>query len=1188
MNLALHEKSDFHRYREKYIPNVPEVLKSEHIKPKLTPLHVNESIKKIFTELCAREPAFVSFESVKDADNKIQAPLRVGVVLSGGQAPGGHNVIIGIYDYIKKKHVNSQLFGFLNGPHGIYSGNYTELRDDTVNYFRNRGGFDMICSGRHKIETEEQFNNSLRHCEALKLDGLVVIGGDDSNTNACLLAEFFKKKGSNVKVIGVPKTIDGDLKNEYVETSFGFDTACKTYAEFIGNLALDTRSSKKYYHFIRLMGRNASHITLECAFLTRPNCALIGEEIAAKKMTLHQIIDDLADLICERAEDQRNFGVILVSEGLIEFVDEVGKLIKEINEVLANENEKPSEYPELFEYVCKQLTPESEALMRFLPPSISEELLFDRDPHGNVVVGKIETEKLLILLLETELEKRQKEGRYKGEFVGMAHYYGYEGRCAFPTNFDCDYTYSLGLTAGALIDLGFTGLMSVVRNLSETPDKWLAGGCPLVSMMGVERRKGKDVPVIKKALVDLEGPLFKLFAEEREKWRRNDYYQYPGPIQFEFPMRPPFLVKPPKKEELYLNIEKDYPLNNKPYARIYPKSNLSELAVQRAKDKPKLPYYFANGNYEVVTSTPLEFNSNEVRNVASREYPLLFSQNTTLNLIEVVDKSKGMGTTHKVSNVVFERPRIGALFCGRQTPGAHNILHGLLEFCQQTKGELIGFLGGTLGLFNNESIVITPYLLEYYVNQGGMHFLGRNEDKVRTPEELKATLKTCQDLNLDGLVMIGATHTQTDAMIVSEYFLSNECKTRVISIPATVDGNIYHHMLEGIVGFDTATKVYSELIGNVMIDVASNVKYWCFLRLMGRDPSHLVLECALQTQPNMVIIGEEVASLGMTLDDIVNEICDLICLRARHGKNFGTVLLPEGLITHLTQFRALIAEMNVFFNKIDKKDRPEICKKFIHDENFVRQHLKSWSAALFNSFPEFMKKGLVIQKRESFEAIHLSHIETEKLLAHLVEKEMKKRKAQNQYSGSFATMSQFFGYQGRCAFPSKFDCNLANTYGYLAGVLIRHGITGYCVTARGLTSEIDKWYCGGIPLLSMTTISKTKSAYGEGHAIVASYEVDLKKGPFLELVKQRDNWKLNDYYRNPGPVQFFGPQANILNMTLRLSHGYYPELIKKIEDLTERIKDKCRFGAPEQILNFAILNLGNLEVGLEMMKNCIK
>ena len=551
------------------------------------------------------------------------------------------------------------------------------------------------------------------------------------------------------------------------------------------------------------------------------------EEVAAKNLSLNDIVTDIANLICDRAADTRNFGIILVPEGLIEFIGEVNILIQEINEILATQANKPTLVSELIDFVAQHLTEQSAKLLKFLPISISEQLLLDRDPHGNVQVAKIETEKLLIMLLQVELEKRKKEGKYQGEFTPQSHYFGYEGRCAFPSTFDCDYCYCLGLNAAALVDSGYTGMMSVVRNVGSPSEQWVPGGCPLVSMMNVERRKGKDVPVIKKALVELDGPLFKLFEQERKGWREHDYYRSPGPIQFEFPLPAPYLACPPTKEQLYDHTKKEYVEESKPYARIFPLSNISDLAFARAKDRPRIPAYLRNNSYNVILSSLLDYHSQETKHFATTDYKYLTSQPNNMRLIEVTEKAKTEKSTQYTSLKKKENPlRIGIVFCGRQTPGVHNIVVGLQEFARGNNGEVLGFIGGTKGFFNKEYIKVTDESLEYYINQGGMHFLGRSADKIRTPTELEATLKCCQELKLDGIVLVGATHTLTDAIIVTNYLLEHDCKTSVIGVPASVDGNVYHHMLEGIVGFDSASKLYSQLIGNIMIDAASATKYW--------------------------------------------------------------------------------------------------------------------------------------------------------------------------------------------------------------------------------------------------------------------------------------------------------------------------------------------------------------------------
>ncbi|KAL1537295.1 diphosphate--fructose-6-phosphate 1-phosphotransferase [Salvia divinorum] len=452
--------------------------------------------------------------------------LKIGVVLSGGQAPGGHNVISGIFDYLQDRCKGSTLYGFRGGPAGIMKGKYVVLTPEFIYPYRNQGGFDMICSGRDKIETPEQFKQAADTAVKLDLDGLVVIGGDDSNTNACLLAENFRSKNLKTRVIGCPKTIDGDLKSKEVPTSFGFDTACKIYAEMIGNVMVDARSTGKYYHFVRLMGRAASHITLECALQTHPNVTLIGEEVAAKKQTLKNVTDYIADVICKRAELGYNYGVILIPEGLIDFIPEVQQLIAELNEILAHDVVDEAGIWK------KKLTPQSLELFDLLPQAIQEQLMLERDPHGNVQVAKIETEKMLIQMVETELEARKQASAYKGQFKGQSHFFGYEGRCGLPSNFDATYCNALGYAAGVLLHSGKTGLISSVGNLAAPVAEWTVGGTALTSLMDVERRHGKFKPVIKKAMVELEGAPFKKYVSLREEWALKNLYINPGPIQF--------------------------------------------------------------------------------------------------------------------------------------------------------------------------------------------------------------------------------------------------------------------------------------------------------------------------------------------------------------------------------------------------------------------------------------------------------------------------------------------------------------------------------------------------------------------------------------------------------------------------------------------------------------------------------
>ena len=473
---------------------------------------------------------------VKGANTSAAKKQVVGVILSGGQAPGGHNVVCGLYDALKATDKDNVLLGFKNGPSGLIEDDCLEFTDEYINEFRNTGGFDIIGSGRTKIETEEQYKASAETAKKHGLTALVIIGGDDSNTNAAVLAEYFAANNLGVQVIGCPKTIDGDLKNDDIECSFGFDTATKTYSELIGNIERDANSAKKYWHFIKVMGRSASHVALECALETQPNICLIGEEVAAKKQSLSEIADYIADSVVARAAKGMNFGVAIIPEGIVEFVPEFGTLIKEINELLAGEktaefNALPS-WSDKYAFIKAGLTEASFKVFDILPEGIQKQLFLERDPHGNVQVSLIESEKLFSELVANKLEERRKAGTYNGSFKTLHHFFGYEGRCAFPSNFDADYCYSLGYNAFMLIQYGYTGYLSKISNLSKPADQWVAGGMPITKMMNMERRNGEDKPVIRKALVELDGAPFKYFAEHRAEWAVNTDYTYPGAIQY--------------------------------------------------------------------------------------------------------------------------------------------------------------------------------------------------------------------------------------------------------------------------------------------------------------------------------------------------------------------------------------------------------------------------------------------------------------------------------------------------------------------------------------------------------------------------------------------------------------------------------------------------------------------------------
>ena len=526
-------KSALQIARAAYQPKVPVALKGqvEAVDGEYTQSVADqEEIKKLFPNTYGMP--IITFEKSKEA---VTLPaINVGVILSGGQAPGGHNVIAGLFDGVKAINKDSRLYGFILGPGGLVDHNYMELTADIIDEYRNTGGFDMIGSGRTKLEETAQFDKGLEILKELGIKALVIIGGDDSNTNACVLAEYYQSINAGVQVIGCPKTIDGDLKNEQIETSFGFDTACKVYSEVIGNIQRDCNSARKYWHFIKLMGRSASHIALECALQTHPNVCIISEEVEAKNLTLDDVVNQIAAVVAKRAADGNDFGTVLIPEGLVEFIPAMKKLIAELNDFLAkNEAEfKLIKRSEQRNYVISKLTKDNSELYASLPEGVARQLTLDRDPHGNVQVSLIETEKLLAEMVGNRLAEWKKEGQYVGKFASQVHFFGYEGRCAAPSNYDADYCYSLGYTASCLISSGKTGYMSSVRNTTASADKWVAGGIPVTMMMNMEKRHGEMKPVIQKALVKLDGAPFKKYASQREKWAVNTDYVYPGPIQY--------------------------------------------------------------------------------------------------------------------------------------------------------------------------------------------------------------------------------------------------------------------------------------------------------------------------------------------------------------------------------------------------------------------------------------------------------------------------------------------------------------------------------------------------------------------------------------------------------------------------------------------------------------------------------
>lgn len=715
-------------------------------------------------------------------------------------------------------------------------------------------------------------------------------------------------------------------------------------------------------------------------------------------------------------------------------------------------------------------------------------------------------------------------------------------------------------------------------------------------MMGVERRKGKNKPVITKYVVELDGAMFKAYERFKDRWALYDCYVSPGPIQLHDPssIDVPFLVKNPDIELLEketterIEIDKNRDTADQYFA--IGACNLSMTAKELMNAKIDIPTHLEEGSYTCAAIKKAEAKNLDVEQTLHEQYPNLWTNVYSSHFVEIIDK-KNEKITHEIQdqegvhklNKQFGKKnlkhlKIGVCICGRQAPGMHNVIDGLLRFAK-THGyvQLIGFINGTLGLFKGDHITITEDNFKLFRNQGGCEFLGRSVDQIKTKEHQEATLETCKKLALDGLVLVGASHSLTDAAHLTDYFLREKIPTRIIGVPVTIYGNIGHGYVESSVGFDSASKLYSQLIGNMMTDAASAVKYWYLMRLMGGDPSHLAVESALQTGPNMVIISEQSAKDGETLHGIVNRICDLITLRHDEGKSFGTILIPDGLLAHLSHYNLLIQELNAGFAHCKTfEEIEELEHKLNTPEAASSEILSPWSLSVYNTLPDFIKKQLSITRivHGSFE---LSQIQTEKLLSYLIEQELKSRRKAGKGKVPFSPVTHFFGYQGRGSLPSLFDCSLASTYGFTAGILIQNNLTGMCVTARGLASNPADWKVGGVPLISMMTKKNKSSVYGKDQVMVPSEEVDLNGGTYLKTKVKAKVWELNDRYINPGPMQLLGENSHRVNDTAFHGNKRYSEQVSVIKDLCNLLQRKCTFADDTGILTAAIACLKGIK-----------
>lgn len=1047
--------------------------------------------------------------------------LRVGVVLSGGQAAGGHNVIVGLFDYMKKLNSNSKLFGFLDGPQGIYLGNYVELTSDKVDQYRNQGGFDMICSGRHKIHTDQQKEDALKVCTSLSLDGVVIIGGDDSNTNAAILAEFFKQKGSSICVIGCPKTIDGDLKNKFVETSFGFDTAVKTYSDLIGNLSSHILSTQKGYMFIRLMGRSASNITLECALQTRPNLCFIGEEVSKDHRSLQSLVDEITDLIVKREKENKHFGIILLPEGLIEFIPEIGILIQEINDILART-----------EFQFEKLSENSQRVFRSIPESIQNQLLLDRDAHGNVQVSRIATESLLIMMVQNKM----KAEKFSNSIPMKGYFFGYEGRCALPTLFDATYCYALGHTAGVLLTYKLTGYMAVVQKLHLPPQEWVAAGCPLQWMMTIEKRHGELVPVIKKYLVEVNKPLFGLFTSVREAWKWGDFYRHPGPIQYENSpnLTLNYTIVPPKYEDLLPSTKENISAQCNALKTF---SGLSPLAKQRVVATISVPPILTNPKTKAIRNL-CDTSQNTCDNRMIFEAFPIQSQQHGMCHYEVVASAKDTEEVEEVKSLIGPL-RVGVVHIGNPVTGTSNVLHGLfqrLQLIQQTSTtcnvvspcesfSLIGFKG-SYGLVNQVYVELAQNDLALFQNYAGFETLGVSveyDSCLHEAKQLEEVLKTCLNLKLTGLVFIGDHTAITSAAIIAEYLLEHQCSTSVVAVPASYENSLLQTGIEACVGYNSACKCYSSIVGNILTDAASAKKYWYIVRLMDHTTSFSVVDVAFETHLNLCIVGEKYSSKPQSFASIIEDITDAVVYRAEQKKNFGVLLFSDALFNQIPELAQLISDVNLFLKELTVEQFTQI-KTYFKSKygsnilNFSETSFFSKSSIqLLSYFPLFFHEELISNKK-----VIISELSIELLISSLVENELLKRKNMNRYTGTFTPISYIVGHQATVPMPSEFDCHVGLAYGYLSCIAIESRLTGYVCSISNIRSLPSSWKMSLIPFLRLENIRSQPYADLESRKtpVFGPSQIDLQGPTFMSLRHAEKEWMLTDRFCNPGPTQF--------------------------------------------------------------------
>ncbi|GBE60727.1 6-phosphofructokinase [Babesia ovata] len=1110
--------------------------------------------------------------------------LKIGMVLSGGPAPGGHNVIAGVFDYLYLRNTQSQLIGFHGGLDGFLNRQHEIVSYDLMEKFRNMGGFNMLLSGRGKVSGMADLDRAVEAVNDLDLDGLIIVGGDGSNSNAALLANHFAwRQSPNISdghpvlrkpccVVGVPKTVDGDVQSHNIEVSFGFDTAARTYSELIGNLCTDASSTQYTYHFIRVMGRSASHLALECGMQTHPNVVLIGEEVRRKQQSLSSIVDDIVNLMEKRYHMGKPYGVVLIPEGLIEFIPEINVLISELNEIILKSDGPVT-------HLAPERLTKSRATWEALPDSIREQLLMDREATGYVMLAKIATERLLLMLVEARIAQRKLD--HLASLTFMTHYFGYEGRCAMPSAFDSAYCYSLGYNAGVLINAKRNGYMSVIRELKSPISEWIPLGVPFLHLMQMIDLGGRRVPAIRKTLLNLDGNLFKVFEKVRETWAYEDLYRSPGPIQlFDSDKERCFCIADPTVEDLV----------GKPKSASDAKSRfllqrhidcLSPLQRSRLGVRPPIPLLCSDKRARMKMFKQVLSNDPYTRNQVALNYPYMIRR-CHFNLYEVVSEYPEVEANQDDVNIPM---KVGVVVLTKQAPGVLNVIWGIHERLSLRGSSCVAF-NGARGLIEGDYIELSASDFDLFRNQGGLELVHRSRvHYLHDPQNWALALKTCTSLGLEGLIILGDESAMTQAALLTEYFLSKNSNICVVGVPVAGSNGLAGPLIESCVGFDSNARLYAALVGNVLTDAVSMPKYWHFVKILGRYPSLEVLECALQTHPNFIIIAEEYGSADKTLFDVVRDIADAVCKRAVMGKNYGTVLIPDHLVLHLPNTKSMLTELRaVLMEATAAGKRREAVDSFLNYSkgndagNEWVHKITPWSLGVFNSLPIYIRRELL-----NFDAeVALERLDIEIMLAKMVKEELNVRKAKGEYRGNYAAVTHYFGYQGRCCMPSEFDCSLAFAYGHLAAISVESRLTGVCCSIRGLCGTVKDWKMFAIPLTSLMKVEPniltalSLSSYKKGELpIIPSSTVSLKSKAFKKLTMARKKWLFDDLFSNPGPIQFNGsvtPQS----LVLIAEHAEYYQMLRGVERFVRVLQNTCKFGVSEEYLNHAFVQLWGL------------